>query len=70
MFSNIHVNIHTRSLTYMFSYYYFFKYTYSRVQAEDPDIGDPSVPQNITYFLDQTAQIAPHFQISSDGALR
>ena len=42
----------------------------SRVQATDPDIGDDSVPQNITYFLDKTNPYAPHFRITNDGALR
>jgi len=45
-------------------------YPIFKVQATDPDIEDPSVPQNITYFLDETNQIAPHFRITNDGALR
>ena len=41
-----------------------------RVSAIDPDIGDTSVAQNITYFLDQTNQIASFFQITPDGSIK
>ncbi len=47
-----------------------FYHVILRVSAVDPDIGDTTVPQNITYFLDQTNQIASFFQISSDGAIK
>jgi len=45
-------------------------YPIFKVQATDPDIEDPTAPQRITYFLDQSNQIAEYFQISNDGALR
>merc|ERR1719342_1618590 len=41
------------------------------VSAFDPDIRDKSAPQNITYFLDKTAEISSYFAIDAEtGALR
>ena len=34
-----------------------------QVQAIDPDIGDPGVEQNITYYLDRKSQIGSHFKV-------
>ena len=36
-----------------------------QVQAIDPDIGDPGVEQNITYYLDRKSQTAAHFKDNS-----
>ena len=35
----------------------------AQVQAIDPDIGDPGVDQNITYYLDRKSQTASHFKV-------
>ncbi len=43
----------------------------SQVQAIDPDIGDPSVEQNITYYLDKRSQVAKHLDVDAQtGAVR
>ena len=34
-----------------------------QVQAIDPDIGDPGVEQNITYYLDRKSQTGSHFKV-------
>ncbi|TRY62862.1 hypothetical protein TCAL_07709 [Tigriopus californicus] len=34
------------------------------VSATDPDIDDPTVPQNITYYLDPDSQTSRHFKIN------
>ena len=38
-------------------------YPIIQVQAIDPDIGDTSVDQNITYYLDKSSEIANHFEV-------
>jgi len=45
-------------------------YVVFQVTATDPDIEDPNVDQNITYFLDHTNAISNHFKINKKtGAL-
>jgi hypothetical protein len=42
-----------------------------QVSATDPDIGDASVDQNITYYLDRNSQASKHFAINEQtGAVK
>ena len=39
------------------------KYPIFQVKATDPDIGDPSVDQNITYYMDKNSENSKHFSV-------
>ena len=45
-------------------------YPIIQVEAVDPDIGDESVDQNMTYYLDANSDVAKHFRIDAkDGKI-
>ena len=44
-------------------------YNIEQVKAIDPDIGDPGVDQNITYYLDPKSQTAQHFQVDPKSGM-